>query len=120
MKYVLLYELADGGLAKAPQLFPGLRAESRVPRSGGRAGAAGGSHQFQPRCTRQNVVRASCSPRWAAENRKEFKVKATTITKLRLNKDTLLSLSNQELSYAAAAGSVSICITVTTPRVKCC
>jgi hypothetical protein len=47
-------------------------------------------------------------------------MKTTTITKLRLTKDTLLSLSNQELSFAAAAGSVTICISVTTPRVKCC
>jgi uncharacterized protein YciI len=28
MKYVLLYELADGGLARAPQLFPGHRARN--------------------------------------------------------------------------------------------
>ena len=47
-------------------------------------------------------------------------MKATTITKLRLNKDTLRNLSNQELAFVAAAGSVTICITVTTPRVKCC
>jgi hypothetical protein len=49
-------------------------------------------------------------------------VKATKITKLRLTKDTLIRLSNQELPFAAAALSIGGCIveTVTTPRVKCC
>lgn len=59
-------------------------------------------------------------------------MKSTRTTKLRLNKDTLLRLSDRELSFAAAAANVgprvvtqpvgvdSIVLSVTTPRFRCC
>jgi hypothetical protein len=56
-------------------------------------------------------------PRWATEIERELKVKATKVTKLQLQKDTLLMLGNRELTFAVGG---SIVLSVTTPRVKCC
>jgi hypothetical protein len=47
-------------------------------------------------------------------------VKATKNMKLRLNKDTLVRLSDRELSFAAGQTGECIVESVTTPIFKCC
>ena len=57
--------------------------------------------------------------RWATEMEmeRELKVKTTKVSKLQLQKDTLLRLGNRELTFAVGG---SIVQSVTTPRFKCC
>lgn len=73
---------------------------------------------------REKITRrlVDSGPAVGCRQSKGVKVKATKATKLQLNRDTLLMLSNREL-FLAAGQSIGVCTiveSVTTPRVKCC